>query len=193
MIDKKTLPVPPSPEVLKEWAGETPEFEAGADVIPLLEENTKANKELLSKVEGIKANVAFTNSRTIKFIGRIPDGELAAIFYGLGRIGLPRFAPDILSNNPESAYNLAHESFAIKTFLSLVRTKTFGEEVKQYSAKFNYPDVVQHYRDYVFETIRNRLTLEANEPGVYSKHVDTVVIYRRRRQVSQSPGLRQLV
>lgn len=193
MIDQKTLPTPPLPTVLKEWAGQTPEFEAGADVIPLAEENLKANKELLAKVEDVKAQAAFTNSRTVKFIGRIPDLELAAIFYGLGRIGLSRFAPDILSNNPELAYNLAHEQYAIKVFLSLVRTQTFGGQVKQSAVNFLYPDLVQHYRDYVFNTVRSRLTLETNQPGVYSLHVDTVVLYRRRRQVSQSLGLCDLI
>lgn len=182
MVERKSLPALPSPAVMKEWSGDLSEL--GDVEMSLPEENRLANEQLIRKVQMVKAAASFTACRTTKFIARLPNADLEAIFYSLGRMGLPSFAPDILPNNPDSDWNLAHEHFAIKVFQRLVSSYAFGAAVTSSPVVRDRLLLVEKYRNYVFKNVRDRLTLNNNNPGVFAMHVDTVDIYRRRRKVS---------
>jgi hypothetical protein len=49
-------------------------------------------------------------------IKRIPESHLLLMFRSVACLGLQQWAPDVLSNDPESMYNLLHEHIALKTF-----------------------------------------------------------------------------
>lgn len=170
---------------MKEWSGDLTDVLAMDDLeMSLPEENRLANEQLIRKLQLVKVAAAFTACRTTKFIARLPNADLEAVFYSLGKIGLPSFAPDILPNNPDSDWNLAHEQFAIKAFQRLVSGYTFGAAVTASPLVRNRPLLVEKYRNYVFKTIRDRLTLNTNNPGVFELHLETLDIYKRRRKVS---------
>ena len=49
-------------------------------------------------------------------IKHIPESHLLLMFRSVACLGLQRWAPDVLGNDPESMYNLLHEHIALKTF-----------------------------------------------------------------------------
>lgn len=187
MVERKSLPALPSPAVMKEWSGDLSDVLAEDVVMSLPEENRLANEQLIRKVDIVKAAAAFTGCHTTKFIARVPNADLEALFYSLGKIGLPSFAPDILPNNPDSDWNLAHEQFAIKAFQRLASVYVFGAPVASSPLIRNRLLLVEKYRNYVFKNVRNKLTVNTNRPGVFAMHVDTGDIYARRRRVGSFP------
>ena len=49
-------------------------------------------------------------------IKRIPEPQLLLMFRTVACLGLRKWAPDVLSGDPESMYNLLHEHIALQTF-----------------------------------------------------------------------------
>jgi hypothetical protein len=49
-------------------------------------------------------------------IKRIDEFHLLTIFQAVANLGLRRWAPDVLSGNANSMYNLIHEQIALQTF-----------------------------------------------------------------------------
>ncbi|KAG6912332.1 hypothetical protein DXG01_015332, partial [Tephrocybe rancida] len=54
-----------------------------------------------------------TNASNIE---RIPEGYRLIILRAVAVLGLTRWAPDVLSKDPESKYNILHEDLALRTF-----------------------------------------------------------------------------
>ncbi|KAF8905482.1 hypothetical protein CPB84DRAFT_1844893 [Gymnopilus junonius] len=65
----------------------------------------------------------FSKQQNIRNLGRIPEPLLLYAFRVVASFGLPHWALDVLSQDPDSMYNLLHEYIALNTFEQLARKR----------------------------------------------------------------------
>lgn len=78
-------------------------------------------------------------SATGNHIRRISSGFLLLMFRTVASFGLVRWAPDILSNDPDSMYNLLHEHIALITFEQVATAYGYSHIGINRSGSVRYP------------------------------------------------------
>jgi hypothetical protein len=119
-----------------------------------------------------------------KRLAMIQDPDLEQIFAYLVKVGLNTWQPDVLEGTPETLYNLAHRSTAIKTF-QIAAGNLFVY-------RFMEPNLV-HLRDMqimekvynhiVWWYLRNRARMEAKTAGSIMLASQMATIYSRCKDV----------
>jgi len=72
--------------------------------------------EAQSRVRQLLDSLVDLNSTTANHIQRIDENFLCLMFRTVSFFGLAHWAPDVLSQDPSSMYNLLHEHIALMTF-----------------------------------------------------------------------------
>lgn len=116
-------------------------------------------------------------------IKRIPNPHLLLMFRTVASLGLKRWAPDVLSGDPESLYNLLHEHIALTTFEQVSGAFGYSHMGINLSFVHNFPLMRKFYRSFVFSYIHNIAKLEEKSPGGVAKVKHLSTVYKRRSEV----------
>lgn len=105
------------------------------------------------------------------------------MYRSVSYFGLERWAPDVLSSDPESMYNALHEQIALITFEQVAAA--FGYSHVSINLQFvrDYTLLCKLYRSFVFSHMHRIAKLEAKSPGGVAKGNEMTNIWKRRKEV----------
>ncbi|KDR65036.1 hypothetical protein GALMADRAFT_149045 [Galerina marginata CBS 339.88] len=135
--------------------------------------NIRAVKDRITRLKA-----SFSDSSLISVnISRIKEPLLEYMFEAVALAGLSRWSPDVLSQDPESMYNLLHEHVALATFMKVVKSGGYDFMAADYTLGQDFMVVRQLYRSFVFSYFKNMVRKEAKKPGavIASRERDVVV------------------
>ena len=139
------------------------------------------------------------DSRTLveEFLKSLPDGgiisnnikrmsqsNLQLMFRTVAILGLEQWAPDILSCDPDSMYNLLHEHIALITFEQVSSAFGYSHMGLDLSLLHDFPLMRKLYRSFVFNYMYNITKVEAKKPGSIAKGKLMTNVWKRRDEVS---------
>jgi len=116
-------------------------------------------------------------------IRRIGHNHLLLMFRTVASLGLDRWAPDVLSNDPESMYNLLHEHIALLTFEQV--SGAFGYSFIGNNLAFihDFALLWKIYRSFVFAYMSKIVRSENKKPGSVARTKEMVNVWKRRDDV----------
>ncbi len=126
----------------------------------------------------LKSDSIISNS-----IRNIGEANLLLMFRVVAIAGLAQWAPDVLSGNPESMYNLLHEHIAITTFEQITTAYGYSHTGQDMSLVQDFALLRKIYRNFVFSYMKSRARLEVRIPGSAVSDAVKTNIYKRRRDV----------
>ncbi|KAG6903610.1 hypothetical protein DXG01_016349, partial [Tephrocybe rancida] len=99
--------------------------------------------------------------------------------------GLSRWAPDVLSSDPDSMYNLLHEYIAYLTFKQA--TIAYGYSHMGVNLEFveKFGVMRKFYRSFVFSYMHKNAKLEAKSPGSMLKAKQMTPVWKRRGELAK--------
>lgn len=118
-----------------------------------------------------------------KNIKRIGEPHLLFMFRMVACFGLQHWAPDILSDDPESMYNLLHEYIALTTFEQVAGHFGYIFTGINLSYIHDFSLMRRLYRNFVFSYMRGLAKLEVKTPGGVAKNKILGNITKRRKEV----------
>jgi hypothetical protein len=122
-------------------------------------------------------------SATGNHIRRISSGFLLVMFRAVASFGLVRCAPDILSNDPDSMYNLLHEHIALITFEQVATAYGYSHVGTNRSNIKNFALLRKLYCNFVFSYMYKIAKSEGKSPGSVQKANEMSNTWRRRSEV----------
>lgn len=161
-------------------------FATEADIKRSVHESLTRNAERITNARvqydrlqsELKSDSTISNS-----IRNIGEANLLLIFRVVAIAGLPQWAPDILSGNPNSMYNLLHEHIAITTFEQITAAYGYSHTGQDTSYVHDFALLRKIYRNFVFSYMKSRARREARNPGSAVSDAIKTNIYKRRRDV----------
>ena len=139
------------------------------------------------------------NSRTLveEFLKSLPDGgiisnnikhmsqsNLQLMFRTVAILILEQWAPDVLSCDPDSMYNLLHEHIALIMFEQVSSAFGYSHMGLDLSLLHDFPLMRKLYRSFVFNYMYNIAKVEAKKPGSVAKGKLMTNVWKRRDEVS---------
>jgi hypothetical protein len=119
-------------------------------------------------------------------IKRIPESHLLVMFRTVACHGLQKWAPDVLSNDPESMYNLLHEYIALKTFEQVAGAFGYAHMGANLSCTTDFALMRKLYRSFVFSYMYGIAKSEAKNPGSVAKGKQMTGVWKRRSTVHRN-------
>jgi len=119
-------------------------------------------------------------------IKRIPESHLLLMFRSVACLGLQQWAPDVLSGDPESMYNLLHEHIALKTFEQVSGAFGYSHMGTNLSCINDFALMRKFYRNFVFSYMHGIAKSEAKNPGSVAKAKQMTGVWKRRSVVCNS-------
>ncbi|KAF9456497.1 hypothetical protein BDZ94DRAFT_1347540, partial [Collybia nuda] len=104
-------------------------------------------------------------SATGNHICHISSGFLLLMFRTVASFGLVHWAPDILSNDPDSMYNLLHEHIALITFEQVATAYGYSHVGINHSIIKKFSLLRKSYHNFVFSYMYKIMKLEGKSPG----------------------------
>lgn len=135
-----------------------------------------------ARIDALKNSLS-ANSLISNNIKRISEPYLLLMFRTVACFGLPRWAPDVLSYDPDSMYNLLHEYIALTTFEQVSAGYGYSHIGINLSLVRNFSLMRKFYRSFVFSYLRNIAKLEVKTPGAVVKTHEREIIVKRRSNV----------
>ncbi|KAF9455477.1 hypothetical protein BDZ94DRAFT_1366458 [Collybia nuda] len=114
-----------------------------------LDQNSGSIHDAQVKVEQLLASLP-EGSLISNNIKRIAKPFLLLLFRAVASLGLRRWAPDVLSADPESLYNLLHEHIALTTFERVSSAYGYAHTGLILSCIHDFPLMRKLYRNFVF-------------------------------------------
>ncbi|VDB99908.1 unnamed protein product [Peniophora sp. CBMAI 1063] len=106
--------------------------------------------------------------------------------YGaLFSLGLSAWTPDIYGNNPDSLYNLLHETIAISTFEHMCASFAYTVFGVDFEHLKDSVLLQKMYRHFVFSYLRKSGEKEAERPGALKEESELSNLYKRRQKRRQ--------
>jgi len=102
--------------------------------------------------------------------------------------GLEHWAPDVLSGDPESMYNLLHEHIALTTFEQVAVAYGYSHMGIDLSFITNFSLLRRLYRNFVFSYMFSLAKAEQRKPGSVAKGKEMTNVFKRRSDVSTFVG-----
>lgn len=118
-----------------------------------------------------------------KNIGRIGEGHLLSMFRTVATLGLQRWAPDVLSGDPDSMYNLLHEHLALTTFEQVASGFGYAHMAVNMALIHDFPLMRKIYRSFVYSYMHGLAKLESKTPGGVEKGKLMGNVWKRRAEV----------
>ena len=147
-----------------------------------LEENTADIQNARATMQAFKDSLT-EGGKISNGIKRTAEDNLIMMFRTVACLQLRRWAPDVLSNDPESFYNLLHEHIALKTFEQVVGATGYSHTGMNQSDVRNFPLMRKMYRSFVFSYMHGIAKAEAKSPGSVEKSNKLANVYKRRMEV----------
>lgn len=144
-------------------------------------DNARAKaRELLDSLQGPG------RSRISRNMRRIQEPHLQLMFRTVANLGLERWAPDVLSGDADSMYNLLHEYIALQTFAEV--STAFGyTHMANNLSYLQSPSLLRKlYRSFVFSHFFRIAKLEEKGEGTVEKKMGMVNVWKRRKMVFTS-------
>ncbi|KAG6913893.1 hypothetical protein DXG01_003672 [Tephrocybe rancida] len=116
-----------------------------------------------------------TNASNIE---RIPEGYRLIILRAVAVLGLSRWAPDVLSKDPESKYNILHEDLALRTFQRVAAGQGYSH------MGINLGIVHNEQLIYMFSYMYACAKAEAKSPGAAVRANRLSTVFKRRQDLS---------
>ena len=114
---------------------------------------------------------------------RIPEPHLLMMFRTVATYGLRQWNPDILSGDPDSMYNVLHETIALLTFEQAAAAYAYSFTGLTMNHVYDYTILKKFYRNFVFVYMRSNARLENRKPGERRNILKNSVVWKRRKQV----------
>ena len=105
------------------------------------------------------------------------------MFRSVSHFGLERWAPDIMSSDPDSMYNLLHEHIALIKFEQVASTFGYSHLGINLQLVQNFVLLRKLYRNFVFSHMCKLAKLEAKSPGSIAKGNEMTNVWKRRKEV----------
>jgi hypothetical protein len=122
------------------------------------------------------------NSKISANLARIPEPLLLYAFRVIATFGLPRWAPDVLSQDPDSMYNLLHEYIALNTFEQVAAGHGYLHMGINLAVVRDFALMRKFYRNFVFSYLRNLAKMEAKRPGAVEMSHERENVVKRRNE-----------
>lgn len=136
-----------------------------------------------SQVSALIAELQETSIRS-KNIQRIPESHRLLMFRTIACFGLERWAPDVLSGDAESMYNLLHEHLALTTFEQVAKGYGYSHMGINLTFITNFSLLRRLYRSFVFSYMFGIAKAEQRKPGSVAKGKEMTNVFKRRSDVS---------
>lgn len=136
-----------------------------------------------ARVNALKASLSGPYSITSNHIKRISEDFLLIMFRAVAHFGLTRWAPDILSRDPDSMYNLLHEHIALATFEQVSASYGYTHVGNNLAHVRDFALMRKLYRSFVYSHMVNIAKLEAKQPGKVAMLNDMGNVWKRRQEV----------
>jgi hypothetical protein len=94
-----------------------------------------------------------------------------------------RWAPDVLSQDPESMYNLLHEYLALTTFEQIAGSFGYSHMGPNLTVVRDFPLMRKFYRNFVFSYLRAIVKKEVKMPGAIELTHERENAVKRRNEV----------
>lgn len=153
-----------------------------ASVTDSFKQHERNVNDTRSRVQNL-LNSLEDGSITSKNIGRISEGHLLLMFRTVAYFGLHRWAPDVLSSDPESMYNLLHEYIALRTFEQVSSGYGYSHVGINMSFVSDFALLRKLYRSFVYSYLFNIAKSEAKNPGSVAKGKEMANVFKRRSDV----------
>jgi len=106
------------------------------------------------------------------------------MFRTIACFGLERWAPDVLSRDAESMYNLLHEHLALMTFEQVAKGYGYSHMGINLTFITNFSLLRRLYRSFVFSYMFGIAKAEQRKPGSVAKGKEMTNVFKRRSDVS---------
>ena len=117
-------------------------------------------------------------------IKHMSQSNLLLMFRTVAILGLEQWAPDILSCDPDSMYNLLHEHIALITFEQVSSTFSYSHMGLDLSLLHDFPLMRKLYQSFIFNYMYNITKVEAKKPGSIAKGKLMSNVWKCRDEVS---------
>jgi len=161
----------------------TSEAEVRSSVKDYLTQNADNINDAPSQLVALEGLLKETSIRS-KNIQRIPEKHRLLMFRTVACSGLERWAPDVLSGDPESMYNLLHEHIALTTFEQVAIAFGYSHMGINLSFITNFSLLRRLYRSFVFSYMFSLAKAEQRKPGSVAKGKEMTNVFKRRSDVS---------
>jgi hypothetical protein len=163
----------------------TSEAQVQNSVSASLNNNSASIQDARNRVQGLLDSLSDSGiiSNNIK---RIPESHLLLIFRTVACLGLRKWAPDVLSCDPESMYNLLHEHIALTTFEQVSAAFGYSHMAANLSCIHDFALMRKLYRSFVFSYMHSIAKSEARNPGSVAKGKQMSTVWKRRSAVCVS-------
>ena len=148
-----------------------------------LDDNSASIQGAQTKVRELLNSISDSVGIITNNIKRIPESHLLLMFRSVACLGLQQWAPDVLSNDPESMYNLLHEHIALKTFEQVSGAFGYSHMGANLSCINDFALMRKLYRSFVFSYMHGIAKLEAKNPGSVAKAKQMTGVWKRRSVV----------
>lgn len=150
-----------------------------------------------SSLEQNTGNIQDARTRASMLVAALPEGSTIAnnirrvsethlhyLFRSVACVGLRRWAPDVLSKDPDSMYNLLHEHIALTTFEQMAGSCGYDFTGIVPSFARDFVLMRKMYRSFVYSYMYDIAKTEAKSPGHVAKDKQMSAVWRRRQDVS---------
>ena len=105
------------------------------------------------------------------------------MFRSVSHFGLERWAPDIISSDPDSMYNLLHKHIALITFEQVASAFGYSHLGINLQLIKNFVLLPKLYRSFVFSHMYKLAKLEAKSPGSIAKGNEMTNVWKCHKEV----------
>ena len=148
-----------------------------------LDANSVDINEAQSRVRQLLDSLVDLNSTTANHIQRIDENFLRLMFRTVSFFGLAHWAPDVLSQDPNSMYNLLHEHIALVTFEQVAAGFGYSHLGIDLSLIHNFVLMRKLYRNFVYSYMHGIAKSENKTPGSVAKSKAMTNVWKRRKEV----------
>ncbi|KAG6906557.1 hypothetical protein DXG01_013207 [Tephrocybe rancida] len=136
----------------------------------------------LEQVQALRDSIPQSTSIIANNVHHMGDSHMLLMFRTVADLGLERWAPDVLSADPTSMYNMLYEHIAILTFQQVA--DSFGYNQMGIDLQFikKFGILCNFYRSYVFSYMHDIAKREARSPGSAVKAKQMTPIWKRRAE-----------
>ncbi|KAF8222616.1 hypothetical protein L208DRAFT_1321469, partial [Tricholoma matsutake] len=141
------------------------------------------------KIQDAKAKVAellssLENGMIAANIRCIQECHLLLIFRTVACLGLANWAPNVLSSDPESMYNLLHEHIALKTFEQVSIVYGYSHMGANLSCVHDFALMRKLYQSFVFSYMYGLANSEAKSPGSVVKGKQMTSVWKQHNTLA---------
>ena len=140
-----------------------------------LNANATDINEAHSRVQQLLDSLVDLNSTTANHIQCINENFLCLMFRTISFFGLACWAPDVLSQDPNSMYNLLHEHIALVTFEQVAAG--FGYFIR------NFVLMRKLYHNFIYSYMHGIAKLENKTPGSIVKVKTMTNVWKQCKEV----------